>query len=121
LIVTSNDYSLYTTEYSDLIVKSVLMQKIMRVARKSYMSDITDEQWELLKGFILAAKPGGRDRKVDLREIVNAIFYILSAGCPWGMLPHDFPFWQTVYKCLVAVLLRRKPPAPAPLFLELAN
>ena len=38
------------------------------------MSDITDEQWELLRGFIPAAKPGGRPRKVDLREIVNAIF-----------------------------------------------
>ena len=61
------------------------------------MSDITDEQWELLKGFIPAAKPGGRPRKVDPREIVNAIFYILSAGCPWRLLPHDFPVWQTVY------------------------
>ena len=69
----------------------------MRAARKSYMSDVTDEQWELLKGFIPAAKPGGRPRKVDSREIINAIFYILSAGCPWRMLPHDFPVWQTVY------------------------
>jgi putative transposase len=68
----------------------------MRAARKSYMSDITDEQWELLKGFIPVAKTGGRPRKVDPREIVNAIFYILSAGCPWRMLPHDFPVWQTV-------------------------
>ena len=70
----------------------------MRAARKSYMSDITDEQWELLKGFIPAAKPGGRPRKVEVREVVNAIFYILSAGCPWRMLPHDFPVWQTVYE-----------------------
>jgi transposase len=69
----------------------------MRAARKSYTSDITDEQWELLKGFIPAAKPGGRPREVDPREIVNAIFYILSAGCPWRLLPHDFPVWQTVY------------------------
>jgi putative transposase len=58
------------------------------------MSDITDEQWELLKGFIPAAKTGGRPRKVEVREVVNAIFYILSAGCPWRMLPHDFPVWQ---------------------------
>ena len=50
----------------------------MRAARKSYMSDITDEQWELLKGFIPAAKPGGRPRKVEVREVVNAIFYILN-------------------------------------------
>jgi putative transposase len=58
----------------------------MRAVRKSYLSDITDEQWELLKGFIPAAKPGGRPRKVDPREIVNSIFYILSAGCPWSWL-----------------------------------
>lgn len=45
----------------------------MRAVRKSYLSDITDEQWELLKGFIPAAKPGGRPRKVDPREIVNSI------------------------------------------------
>jgi putative transposase len=59
---------------------------------------MTDEQWELLKGFIPAAKTGGRPRKVEVREVVNAIFYILSAGCPWRMLPHDFPVWQTVYE-----------------------
>jgi putative transposase len=46
----------------------------MRAARKSYMSDITDEQWELLKEFIPAAKTGGRPRKVEVREVVNAIF-----------------------------------------------
>ncbi len=62
------------------------------------MSDMTDEQWELLKEFIPAAKTGGRPRKVEVREVVNAIFYILSAGCPWRMLPHDFPVWQTVYE-----------------------
>ena len=70
----------------------------MRAARKSYLTDLTNEQWDLLKEFIPAAKPGGRPRKVDPREIVNAIFYILSAGCPWRMLPHDFPVWQTVYE-----------------------
>jgi len=70
----------------------------MRAARKSYLTDLTNEQWDLLKEFIPAAKPGGRPRKVEPREIVNAIFYILSAGCPWRMLPHDFPVWQTVYE-----------------------
>ena len=84
-------------DYENLSLKKKVRQKIMRAARKSYMRDITDEQWELLKGFIPAAKPGGRPRKVDSREIINAIFYILSAGCPWRMLPHDFPVWQTVY------------------------
>ena len=71
--------------------------EIMRAARKSYLTDLTNDQWDVLKEFIPAAKAGGRPRTVDEREVVNAIFYILSAGCPWRMLPHDFPVWQTVY------------------------
>ena len=47
--------------------------------------------------FIPGAKPGGRPRTIDMREIVNAILYILCAGCAWRMLPHDLPKWQTVY------------------------
>jgi putative transposase len=43
------------------------------------------------------AKPGGRHREVCIREVVNAIFYVLRSGCAWRMLPHDFPAWQTVY------------------------
>lgn len=43
------------------------------------------------------AAPGGRPRKVDTREIVEAILYVLRAGCAWRLLPHDFPPWQTVY------------------------
>lgn len=42
-------------------------------------------------------KKGGRPRSVDLRAIINAIFYIVAAGCAWRLLPHDFPKWQTVY------------------------
>jgi putative transposase len=43
------------------------------------------------------AKPGGRPREVCVREVVDAIFYVLRSGCAWRMLPHDFPAWQTVY------------------------
>ena len=43
------------------------------------------------------AHEGGRPRSVDMREILNAIFYILRAGCAWRLLPHDLPPWQTVY------------------------
>ena len=66
--------------------------------RKTYPSDLTDEQWELLSPLLPAAKPGGRPRTVELREILNAILYVLRAGCAWRMLPHDLPPWQTVYK-----------------------
>ncbi len=64
---------------------------------KSYPSDLTDEQWELLSTLIPSECRNCRPRKVDLRAVVSAIFYILCAGCAWRMLPHDFPNWQTVY------------------------
>ncbi|BAZ83801.1 transposase, IS4 family protein [Sphaerospermopsis reniformis] len=63
----------------------------------SYPSNLTSQQWELLSGLILEAKKGGRKRSVDMEAVVNAILYILSAGCAWRMLPHDCPKWKTVY------------------------
>lgn len=54
-------------------------------------------QWELLEPLIPAPKPGGRPQSVDIREVINALFYILTAGCAWRLLPHEFPAWQTVY------------------------
>ena len=74
--------------------------------RRAYTSDLTDEEWSLLAPLIPPAKPGGRPRKHDMREVLNAIFYILRGGCAWRLLPHDFPPWQTVYHYL---RLWRKP------------
>ena len=68
------------------------------MSRKSYPSDLTDEQWEILGPLLPPAKPGGRPRTVDLREVVNGILYLLRSGCPWRMVPHDLPPWQTLYK-----------------------
>ncbi len=67
--------------------------------RKPYSTDLTDAQWEILAPLLPEAKPGGRPRSVELREVVNAILYLLRSGCPWRMLPHDLPPWQTSYKC----------------------
>ena len=67
------------------------------MSRKTYPSDLSEPEWLLLLPLIPAAKSGGRPREVDIREILNAIFYILRSGCAWRMLPHDFPAWQTVY------------------------
>lgn len=64
--------------------------------RKPYPTDLTDEQWELLAPMLPPAAKRGRPR-VDLREVINAILYILQAGCAWRLLPHDLPAWQTVY------------------------
>lgn len=65
--------------------------------RKAYGSDLTDAEWVLLAPFIPPAQPGGRPRTTDMREVLDAIFYILRGGCAWRLLPHEFPKWQTVY------------------------
>ena len=65
--------------------------------RQSYRTDLSDEQWELLEKLIPKAKSGGRPRSVDIREVINAIFYLVSGGIAWHLLPHDFPKWKTVY------------------------
>ena len=65
--------------------------------RKSYPSDLTDDQWELLAPLLPPPRPGGRPRSVDLREVVDAMLYLLRTGCPWRHLPHDLPPWGTVW------------------------
>lgn len=64
--------------------------------REQYPTDLTDEQWHVLEPMIPPEKHGGRPRTVDMREVVNAILYILRTGCQWRNLPHDFPPWGTV-------------------------
>ena len=64
---------------------------------QSYPSDITDEQWALIEPH-LPVYPGGRPRTTDLREVVDAIFYILRTGCQWRYLPKDFPPKSTVWR-----------------------
>jgi putative transposase len=65
--------------------------------RKAYSSDLTDAQWQLVEPLIPPAKPGGRDRETDMREVVNAIQYRVRNGCGWRNLPHDFPPHGTVW------------------------
>jgi transposase len=62
-----------------------------------YPSDLTDPEWALVEPLIPPAKRGGRKRSVDVREVLNGIFYILSTGCQWGALPKDLPPKSTVY------------------------
>lgn len=66
-------------------------------SRRAYPSDLTNAQWAVIVSMIPDARPGGRPRKVDKRAVVDAILYLLRAGCAWRLLPHDFPPWQTVY------------------------
>jgi putative transposase len=65
--------------------------------RQPYPTDLSDEQWNLLEPMLPPPFLVGRKRTVDLREIVNAILYLLRSGCAWRYLPHDFPKWATVY------------------------
>ena len=65
--------------------------------RNPYPTDLTDEQWKLVEPFLPEAKPGGRPRKTDLREVVNALLYLVRSGCQWRMIPHEFPPWRTCY------------------------
>jgi putative transposase len=51
--------------------------------RKAYNTDLTDDEWALLGPFIPPAELGGRLRPTDIREVVNAIFYLLRGGCAW--------------------------------------
>jgi putative transposase len=67
------------------------------MTRKRYPTDLTDAEWDIACPLIPHEQPGGRPREVDMREVLNAIFYLLRTGCSWEMLPHDFPPHQTVY------------------------
>ncbi len=62
-----------------------------------YPSDLTDTQWDYIKGLLPAAKPGGRPRSLDMRLVVNAILYVVVGGIQWRMLPREYPKWQSVY------------------------
>jgi transposase len=62
-----------------------------------YPSDLTDAEWALVKPLIPPAKRGGRPRTIDVREVLNGVFYVLSTGCQWPALPKDLPPKSTVY------------------------
>src|SRR5438270_14034448 len=66
--------------------------------RKPYPSDMTADQWAILEPLI-PVSPLGRPRDVEIREVLNAIFYQARSGCQWDMLPHDFPPKGTVFAC----------------------
>jgi putative transposase len=63
----------------------------------TYPTDLSDAEWAILAPLIPPAKPGGRPRTTDMREVLNAIFYLLRSGGAGRLLPREFPAWQTVY------------------------
>jgi putative transposase len=65
--------------------------------RKAYQTDLSDAEWSCLESHLPVPKANGRPRLYPLREILDAIFYVVRSGCAWRLLPHDFPPWKTVY------------------------
>jgi putative transposase len=65
--------------------------------KRSYSTDLTDAEWSCLEPHVPVPRERGRPRIHTTREILNAIFYVLRSGCPWRLLPRDFPPWETVY------------------------
>lgn len=64
---------------------------------KRYDTDVSDAVWAIIEADLPPAKPGGRPRSTDLREVINAIFYLIRSGCQWRLLPRCFPPWSTVH------------------------
>src|ERR687885_963643 len=65
--------------------------------RKPYPTDLSDTEWICLRSYLPTPKAQGRPRTHSLRDVLDAIFYVLKSGCPWRLLPHDFPPWPSVY------------------------
>ena len=65
--------------------------------KERYPSDMTDAEWALIEPLIPPAERGGRLRKTDMREVMNAVRYVLRTGCQWRQLPKNFPPRSTVY------------------------
>ena len=67
-----------------------------------YQTDLTDAEWRVIAPHLPKPRATGRPRAWPMREIVNGIFYVMRAGCPWRPLPNDFPPWGTIYRWFAA-------------------
>ncbi len=65
--------------------------------KRTYPTDLSDEEWKHIEPSVPASKPRGRQRIHSPRQILNAVFYVLRSGCPWRLLPREYPPWKTVY------------------------
>lgn len=77
--------------------------------RSSYPSDLSDNEWELLKPLIPIHQGVGHPQTVELREIVNAILYWADNGIKWRAMPHDFPPWSSHLSFIIGLQAGLKP------------
>lgn len=73
------------------------MRLLSRKRKTSYPSDLTDKEWALLEPLLPVTWKNGRPPRHEMREIINAIRYLLRTGCQWRYMPCEFPPWKTVY------------------------
>jgi putative transposase len=64
---------------------------------RSYPTDLSDDEWRCIRPHLPSPTGRGRPRLHGLRTILDAVFYLLKSGCPWRLLPRDFPPWKTIY------------------------
>src|SRR3954463_15281357 len=65
--------------------------------RRAYQTDLSDAEWSYIEPYLPTPQAPGRPRVHTLREIIDAMFYIVRSGCAWRLLPHDFPPWKTIH------------------------
>src|SRR5215212_3428155 len=65
--------------------------------KQRYPTDLSDSQWNVIREMLPKAKPGGRPRSLEMREVVNGILYLVVGGIQWRMLPKEYPKWTSVY------------------------
>jgi transposase len=70
----------------------------MEATRKAYPSDASDAEWAFLVPYLTLMREDARQREYPLRELFNAVRYVVKTGCTWRFLPHDFPPWAAVYQ-----------------------
>jgi len=70
----------------------------MSTTRKGYPSDVGDAEWEFILPYLTLLREDAPQRKYPLRELFNALRYVVKTGCPWRFLPHDLPPWEAVYQ-----------------------
>ena len=68
----------------------------MAVSRKMYPTDVSDEEWEFVVSYLTLLREDAPQRVYALRDLFDAVRWMVKAGCPWRMLPGDFPPWQAV-------------------------
>src|SRR6478609_6883450 len=70
----------------------------MSDARKPYKTDVTTAEWEFLAPYLTLMREDAPQREYDLRDVFDALRYVVKTGCQWDLLPHDFPPWTAVYQ-----------------------